>query len=238
MVLSCDPEGHVSAKILELGTGSGSLRQSLNVSLKALDDNRHHGSSDIEPDSYDAPPPGLYQWEGGTGKRLPWGVIILLGVLIIAGCLGMFFFVTQDQAVLSPDQVPAGLVAEEPVPVEPDQEPDQAAEAPPPVTPAAPARSEDQVSRQPPPLIQAPAQAQPAPVVNRRRNPPVASYKVPSTIPRNGIAYRVRWGDTLWDIAAAFYRNPWLYPRIARYNGIRNPDLIVSGTVIRIPPKN
>ncbi|MDR3147256.1 MAG: LysM peptidoglycan-binding domain-containing protein, partial [Treponema sp.] len=65
-----------------------------------------------------------------------------------------------------------------------------------------------------------------------------ASYKVPATIPRNGVAYRIRWGDTLWDIAEAFYRNPWLYPRIARYNGIRNPDRIISGTSIRIPPKN
>jgi nucleoid-associated protein YgaU len=52
------------------------------------------------------------------------------------------------------------------------------------------------------------------------------------------VAYKLRWGDTLWDIAEAFYRNPWLYPRIARYNGIKNPDLIVSGRTIRIPPKN
>jgi nucleoid-associated protein YgaU len=28
-----------------------------------------------------------------------------------------------------------------------------------------------------------------------------------------------------------------LYPRIARYNGIRHPDLIISGRTIRIPPK-
>ncbi|MDR1635817.1 MAG: LysM peptidoglycan-binding domain-containing protein [Treponema sp.] len=66
----------------------------------------------------------------------------------------------------------------------------------------------------------------------------MASYKVPAVIPRNGAAYKIRWGDTLWDIAEAFYRNPWLYPRIARYNNIRNPDLIISGTTIRIPPKN
>ncbi|MDR1301294.1 MAG: LysM peptidoglycan-binding domain-containing protein, partial [Treponema sp.] len=47
-----------------------------------------------------------------------------------------------------------------------------------------------------------------------------------------------RWGDTLWDISEAFYRNPWLYPRIARFNNIRRPDLIVAGSVIRIPPRN
>jgi nucleoid-associated protein YgaU len=66
----------------------------------------------------------------------------------------------------------------------------------------------------------------------------VASYKVPATIPKGGVPYRIRWGDTLWDISAAFYRNPWLYTRIARFNNIRNPDLIISGTVIRVPPRN
>ena len=49
------------------------------------------------------------------------------------------------------------------------------------------------------------------------------------------IVYRIKWGDTLWDIADAYYKNPWRYPRIARYNNIRNPDYIISGTTIRIP---
>ncbi|MCL2130010.1 MAG: LysM peptidoglycan-binding domain-containing protein, partial [Treponema sp.] len=93
---------------------------------------------------------------------------------------------------------------------------------------------------EPVPVIQAPANA-PAPAAPQARvrpAPPVASYNVPSVIPAEGVNYRIRWGDTLWDIAAAFYRNPWLYPRIARFNNIRNPDLIISGTTIRIPPRN
>ena len=49
------------------------------------------------------------------------------------------------------------------------------------------------------------------------------------------IVYRIKWGDTLWDIADAYYKNPWRYPRIARYNNIKNPDYIISGTTIRIP---
>jgi nucleoid-associated protein YgaU len=61
---------------------------------------------------------------------------------------------------------------------------------------------------------------------------------VPEAIPPEGIPYRIRWGDTLWDITEAFYRNPWLYRRIARYNDLRNPDLIVSGTEITIPPRD
>jgi nucleoid-associated protein YgaU len=64
------------------------------------------------------------------------------------------------------------------------------------------------------------------------------SYRVPAVIPRNGVVYRIQWGDTLWDISAAFYRDPWLYHRIARHNNIRNPDYIRAGFNIRIPPKN
>ncbi len=50
-----------------------------------------------------------------------------------------------------------------------------------------------------------------------------------------GIWYEIKWGDTLWDIAATYYRNPWLYPKIARENRITNPDLIFAGTRLFIP---
>lgn len=49
------------------------------------------------------------------------------------------------------------------------------------------------------------------------------------------IKYRIRWGDTLWDISDAYYKNPWRHKKIARYNKIKNPDLIISGTDILIP---
>ena len=70
-----------------------------------------------------------------------------------------------------------------------------------------------------------------------------ASQVEPSAVPREeqaggagaGAWYEVKWGDTLWDIAGTYYRNPWLYPKIARENGISNPDLIFAGTRIFIP---
>lgn len=49
------------------------------------------------------------------------------------------------------------------------------------------------------------------------------------------IVYKIKWGDTLWDIAGTYYKNPWKYKYIARYNGIKNPDHIISGTKIIIP---
>jgi len=61
------------------------------------------------------------------------------------------------------------------------------------------------------------------------KQPPVAEEK-----PKN-ITYKIKWGDTLWDIADTYYKNPWKYKYIARYNGIKNPDYIISGTKIVIP---
>ncbi|MDR2185648.1 MAG: LysM peptidoglycan-binding domain-containing protein [Treponema sp.] len=118
---------------------------------------------------------------------------------------------------------------------QPAAPPPAAAETPPPAQASQPA-----APPAPPPVIEAPASPPPAPpeAARKRPVPPVASYKVPTTIPKGGVPYRIRWGDTLWDISEAFYRNPWLYPRIARFNNIRNPDRIISGRTIRIPPRN
>ena len=49
--------------------------------------------------------------------------------------------------------------------------------------------------------------------------------------------YKVKWGDTLWDIAESYYKNPWMYKKIASVNNIKNPDFILSGTWIVLPPK-
>lgn len=60
--------------------------------------------------------------------------------------------------------------------------------------------------------------------------------KEPENKPKD-IRYKIKWGDTLWDIADAYYKNPWNYKKIARYNNIQNPDHIISGTYITIPAK-
>jgi len=136
-----------------------------------------------------------------------------------------------QQPAVSP---PAPPPAASPPPAQPSQSP-----APPPVASPPPAQPAQPPA--PPPVIQAPVQPPPAvsaSVARERTRAPVATYNVPSVIPREGVPYRVRYGDTLWDIAEAFYRNPWLYPRIAQFNNIRNPNLIIAGTTIRVPPRN
>ena len=61
------------------------------------------------------------------------------------------------------------------------------------------------------------------------------AVEAPAPAATKGISYRIKKGDTLWDISSTYYRNPWLYPRLAKANSIKNPDRIFAGTKIFIP---
>lgn len=58
---------------------------------------------------------------------------------------------------------------------------------------------------------------------------------VPPATPRS---YTVQKGDTLSGICRSAYGDGSLYPALAAYNAIPNPDLIYPGTVLRLPDKN
>ena len=199
--------------------------------------------------------------EGRKGK-FPWFIVACIALVLTAIALLIWLFFFHGEA--SPRSIiqrPAATRTAAPPPAQPATSappaaaqpatspaaapPVAAAPPPQPVTPppaaqpATPAPPPQPVT--PPPVIQAPVRAPVAavpPPSRTRTAPPVASFDVPAVIPREGFPYRVRYGDTLWDIAEAFYRNPWLYPRIAQFNNIRNPDLIITGTTIRVPPRN
>ncbi|MEK6743504.1 MAG: LysM peptidoglycan-binding domain-containing protein [Nitrospirota bacterium] len=48
--------------------------------------------------------------------------------------------------------------------------------------------------------------------------------------------YLIRQGDTLWDIANAFYRDPFLWPLIWKSNpSVNDPDLIFPGNTLVVP---
>lgn len=58
-----------------------------------------------------------------------------------------------------------------------------------------------------------------------------------TTNPDGSVRYLIKWGDTLWDLAETFYKDPWDFKIIADHNKIKNPSLIISGTYIDIPAK-
>jgi Uncharacterized protein containing LysM domain len=51
-------------------------------------------------------------------------------------------------------------------------------------------------------------------------------------------SYVVKDNDTMSSICRKQYGNTNLYSKLAKYNGIKNPNLIVKGQVLKIPDKN
>jgi hypothetical protein len=253
MVISSNADGDITADAIDMDTTARGEHQVLSVSLKSLDENsRDLEIPDFELEQNEEPPTGLYgraqeikkRQEAGESRPFPVLLFVLLGLAVILLILACWFFFLRQRGifpVVFPFERPRPpVVSTAPPGPPPAVQPPAPAQPEPARTPPPPPVSVQPPVPVPPPVIQAPAvQPPPRETLSRTRPPaPVSSYKVPATIPKEGAPYRIRWGDTLWDISEAFYRNPWLYPRIARFNNIRNPDLIISGTTIRIPPRN
>jgi hypothetical protein len=238
LVISSNAQGEIAADAVDLDASPSAEHQHLSVALRTLDeDSRDYDIPDFELEAAEPPPQGLYgrvtssYVEPKTKKSFPWVLLILAGVFVVLVCLSLWFFLFRAPVVVQ-RQPPVVVVT--PVPAE------SAPVVPPPVAVAPEPPAPAVTPAVPPSVIEAPAVA---PVVTRtyarnRPIPPVTRFPIPAVIPPEGVAYPIRWGDTLWDISEAFYRNPLLYNRIAQFNRIRNPNLIISGTTIRIPPKN
>jgi hypothetical protein len=245
MILSSNSAGQIAADAVDLDNSVNGAPQHLSVSLTDVeeDDRENDAIPDFDLESNGIPPRGLYDEDSVSGrrahkKRFPWVLLIIAGALLLAigGFLWFFFFNGSLPAILPWLRRPAvaapAIPPAQETPVLPRSQ-----------TPVPAARSEPaQGQPVPAPVVSAagqpPAAVREAPVDRTRTSPSAASYRVPQTIPREGVPYRIRWGDTLWDISEAFYRNPWLYQRMARFNSIRDPDFIISGNTIRIPPKD
>lgn len=248
LIITSTTTGEILADARDLDIPSGGEGHHLSVSLTSLEvENQNYEVSDFELEPGDSPPQGLYEKasqvvEGSRSKGFPWILLLIIILIILLFGLGIWIFMFQGKGL--PAEIKRFIPTTTSTAPAPQPSPEQAPEVQPaPAPQPTPAPAPEPVPEPapaPPPVIQAPAAAPRTPAAPRRTRPtpPVASYKVPQTIPRGGVPYRIRWGDTLWDIAEAFYRNPWLYPRIARFNNIRNPNFIISGTTIRIPPKD
>jgi hypothetical protein len=239
MILSVDGEGNINAEAHDLDAGPDGERHTLNVSLQNvesladLDENPDFSISDSQ-----------YKYgrveKTGRDRKFPWLVLILAALFAALAITALWFFFLGGRDLFSTVETRQGneYTAAQPSPrqeTQPIQEQTPVVQPPPPPPPPA---AEPEPAASQPIVIKAPeAPARPKQVNRVRPKAPVLSYKVPAVIPKNGVVYQIQWGDTLWDISAAFYRNPWLYPRIAKANKIRNPDLIIAGSNVRIYPK-
>lgn len=66
-------------------------------------------------------------------------------------------------------------------------------------------------------------------------DPPGTGTDATATDGAPSVTYRVRAGDTLSELAAAFYGFAAAYDRLADANGITDPDALTVGEVLTIP---
>lgn len=221
---SLDAEGNLAATAEETATGE---RRSLNVSLEALDEEKKYEVPDFEfeedTDSLPLEATALHDtaaWEEPEAEATPKGrglriALVAAGILLLAlvAAFLVWYFAVRDRGGMG---IGAAAAATAPAP-----------KAVTTTTSLAPATTGTLAAAVTTTLAPKVAAAVPA--------PKAAATPIPKTAVTT--SYRLRWGDTLWDLAYSYYSNPWLYPKIAKANGIRNPDRIIAGTRIQIPPR-
>ena len=145
--------------------------------------------------------------------RLPVLICLICAVICILAVLLLLFVIPSRFNLLTSKTSQKEQVQEQAAPLPPPVQKEE-----PKPEPVAPAAKEDEIVV----VEEAEIVVPDLPKVEEKKAPKVITYKI-------------KWGDTLWDISAAYYKNPWRYKKIAKYNGIKNPNHIVAGTTIKIP---
>ena len=243
MVISSNANGEIIADAVDLDKSAGGEHYILTVSLKSVDET----SDDVEIpelddlDSAEEPPIGLYSHaktirQEKERKSLAWLFILIL-LIILLGLAGVWLFFFNGLDTVQKEWPAIQRTINERV-IEPAKQLGNKARQLISKESSSPVYISEPV-RQPSAVVTSPATTVETPRDVERPPPLITSYNdIPAVIPREGVNYRIRWGDTLRDISEAFYRDPRLYPRIAWYNKINNPNYIISGRIISIPPKN
>ena len=246
MLISIDNKGNIHADAYipnDLDSGEHHI---LNVSLKTMDspgNNINFPDFDIEDEIFSSSnSSNLSSGKKNREKKFPWLIMICATILVIMTIAAIWYFFLGGAKMFSSSETPSseqtviskpitGGIEEQALNLEETLKPS--------VEQKLPQLTQEFFEEDIPPdvpVIQVkPVQTETTPIRRVRPPAPVLSYKVPAVIPKDGTRYLLRWGDTLWEIAQAFYRNPWLYKEIARTNNIKNPDHIITGFWIKIP---
>ena len=245
LVIGIDEEGNLHATANDDVTGES---QSLSVGIQTLDDQGIYEVPEFDLDMEEAPEGDFdedessedfseddslesryadYETDDYSGAEAkedkPKTFMVILFAVLGLLALGLLILVLMrlfngpdvpplqaknGQSVEEPAELPK--TAEATKPAAKEQQPEPAAEA------AEPAVKEEPVSQ---PVKTAPVQT--------KTSAEMASI--------TGIWYKIKRGDTLWDLSSSFYKNPWLFPELADKNDILNPDLIFEGNDLYIP---
>jgi LysM repeat protein len=242
MDLGLAEDGTLTAFAQEAATGTS---QSLKVSLEALSEEEKYEIPDFEFSREEANEKTDFSDEDFEGtdslpseadsaqllndvhndveteKEKPKGktlrvILIILCILLLLALLGFLAWKFAIPAFAAkPEAAPVATVQSAPAPQPAKIEPP----APTPETTPAPVQAAETPA--------APAEVAPAP----------EAPKKDVTFRKPGVTHKIKWGDTLWDLSYSYYRDPWVFMRIAKVNKIKNPDLIICGNKLWIPAK-
>lgn len=234
LILGVDSEKNLNASAADVRTGE---KQSLSVSLDALGTEELYDIPDFDFDtSFDPveePEPEQEEkfytesaviqepLEEDVRRSRPWLIILLIILgLIILGAAGFFIYRSFAGGEIPPLRARQdSLIITENT----EDQPGTAEMQPEETGPVQDGAAADE------PAADEPAAAEAA----DETGPSAVPGQEPEKL--GGAWYWIKRGDTLWDLSASFYRTPWRYGVIARWNGIENPDLIFAGSKIFIP---
>jgi hypothetical protein len=248
MILASTIEGTISVDVTE--TDNPLNKYHLTISLNSMEeDKRKYPDFDAGEGLKNKAQVKREKQEWSHRRKFPWLALAIGAVLLALLLLLLWFFLfkggaSKVQRLVSgltspgktttsrPDTGKNASPFDDPVIIERPPEPPPTPPEPP--APEKPKAAETAKSAEEPKAKGTSADTGTAAGSKRTAN----RINAPATIPPEGVIYNVRWGDTLWDISAAYYRNPRLYSFIARSNGITNPNRIISGTELKILPRN
>lgn len=255
MILNSNADGTLSVNVKEAENPLNEYH--LSISLNSLEEDKNN-YSDFETGAEGGRNKARVKrqkQDWSQRRKFPWTAVIIGAVILALALLALWFFLFKGGLPIQKfiNDIPVQKIISSlpflgksaPKTTTPKTTAAKAAPEPSAVTePVVIERPPD-----PPAVTETPAVAEPPKAADPPKTPNAAGttaapkrtanrINAPRTIPPEGVIYKVRWGDTLWDISMAFYRNPRLYTFIARSNGISNPNRIISGTELTILPRN